>query len=289
MCFGWDAGCPNLRVPTDSVPGGGDCVAFAVVFGVPCFGLELAKLRDAWSLMPLVWREPLGAPSLLHLEVVGAEDPFAARAAASVPRVAGVADLLNTLAVLSAAPAVVATPPQMAGDGPDEDAILGGMPADFAQDIVEEMEEVLGVGPDADADVAAALAASAAAAAAAAAGDADSDADSEAAVVEAAAAAEVEAAMPWIALAASAVVDEEGYVSNPSEPWSLLWKGRVGRTTTCPKSLPLHARNVSIKCLYHEETCTSKAAKRSQISVLATWIHRKRKSQRRSRGTDSIK
>ena len=231
---------------------------------------ELAKLRDAWSLMPLVWREPLGARSLLHLEVVGAEDPFAARAAVSVPRVAGVADLLHTLDVLSGPPAVVVMPPQMAGDGPHDDAILYGMPADFAQDIVEEMEEVLGVGPDADADVAAALAASAAAAAA---GDADSDADSEAAIVEAAAAADVEAAMPWIALAETAVVDAEGFVSHPSEPWSLLWRGRVGKITTWPMAKPLHARSVSCKCLYHAD-CGSPAVKRSKITdqQLLSWL-----------------
>ena len=235
--------------------------------------LELAKLRDAWSLIPLAWREPLDAPSLLHLEVIGAEDPFAARVAVSVPRVAGVADLLRTLDALSGAPAVAPMPPQMAGDGPDEDAILAGMPADFAQDIVEEMEEVLGVGPDADADVAAALAASAVAAAAAAAGDADSDADSAAAVVEAAAAAEVEAAMPWIVLAASAVVDEEGYVTNPLEPWSLLYQGRVGRITTWPKTKPLLARSVSCKCFYHVD-CSSPAVKRSQITdqQLLSWL-----------------
>ena len=246
--------------------------------------LELAKLRDAWSLMPLVWREPLGAPSLLHLEVVGAEDPFVARAVASVPRVAGVADLLQTLDILSGAPAVAAMPPQMMGDGPDEDAILAGMPADFAQDIVEEMEEVSGVGPDADEDVAAALATSAAAAAAVAVDEADSDAGTEVAFVEAAAAAEVEAAMPWVALAESAVVDEEGYVTHPSEPWSLLWKGRVGRITTWPKEQPLHARNVSCKCMYHTSDCSSKAIGRSQnygqaASMLAfrrgvrAWLH----------------
>ena len=127
--------------------------------------------------------------------------------------------------------------------------------------------------PDADADVAAALAAAAAAPAAAAGGDADSDADFEVAVVEAAAAAEVEATMPCVALAASAVVDEEGYVTNPSEPWSFLYKGRVGRITTWPETKPLLARNVSCKCLYHSD-CSSKAVARSQITdqQLISWL-----------------
>ena len=228
--------------------------------------LELARLRSSWSLIPLAWVEPPGVASLLVFNVTGMGDPVVVRVPR--PRAPGVSNLLKTLSTLGGDPAVDAPAQEFVGDGADgdwDDQLVAGMPADFVADVVEETEELHGIGSQADVDLAAALQPD------------DPGGGEESDVVEEAEAAEeltvggATREAEQAALVASAVVDEEGYVTSPIEPYAS--RGSLGRITSFQhggRGRP----NVSCKCSLHDAGCSSPLRKRDQYTdaMFVAWL-----------------
>ena len=242
--------------------------------------LELARLRLDWSLIPLSWAEVLDVESLLVFAITSLQPPLVAARAPCVRRPRGAADLLAVLGSLGALEMLPPEEPAHPADeeeivGEDEGPLLAGYPADFVGDVAAELAEEFGVNVEDDFILEEALQPELPDE-----GAAELELEAEHAVLIALGAVSADAggdgagepaAVPAASAAAFAVVDANGGVTCPLEPWCQL--ELCGTITTWPKNKPLIQRNVSIKCKVHS-ACKSKAGKRAVLTdaELLAWL-----------------
>ena len=272
--------------------------------------LDLARLKNKWVLRPVHWEEVHAEGSLLVARVVGLGEAFVPKRHAKQRRTTqSMSDILDEIAgdpsefagprgrgATSSAP--VTEHAEEAVDVEDVledgmgmvDELMDGMPPEFREDVLDEIEEALGAivaeelaaddlldasskgapmptddclesreGPVLESDDDAVRVEKWAADLSSSTGPSTSGASSSCGGSKSGG---IPLSIDEVLLA-SVVMDDSGYVTCSLPPWN-AW-ATLGRLTTWPADVPMEKRNVSLKCHMHPK-CSTPVRRRKNVT-----------------------